>query len=57
MPAGMMSVRLVHLLDEQKRKELMIIYSENLTGFDAAAEKGEERRAKSGERDNETQDN
>ena len=31
MPAGMMSVRLVHLLDEQKRKELMIIYSENLT--------------------------
>ena len=33
MPAGMMSVRLVHLLDEQKRKELMIIYSENLTGF------------------------
>ncbi len=36
MPAGMMSVRLVHLLDEQKRKELMIIYSENLTGFAAA---------------------
>src|SRR5207247_10725011 len=35
MPAGMMSVRLVHLLDEQKRKELMIIYSESLkpTGF------------------------
>jgi hypothetical protein len=33
MPAGMMSVRLVHLLDEQKRKELMIIYGENLTGF------------------------
>jgi hypothetical protein len=38
MPAGMMSVRLVHLLDEQKRKELMIIYGENLTptGFTAA---------------------
>ncbi len=38
MPAGMMSLRLVHLLDEQKRKELMIIYWENLTptGFTAA---------------------
>jgi len=38
MPAGMMSVRLVHLLDEKKRKELMIIYSESLkpTGFSAA---------------------
>jgi hypothetical protein len=38
MPAGMMSVRFVHLLDEQKRKELMIIYSESLkpTGFAAA---------------------
>ena len=38
MPAGMMSVRLVHLLDKQKRKELMIIYSESLkpTGFAAA---------------------
>jgi hypothetical protein len=35
LPPGMMSVRLVHLLDQQKRKELMIIYSENLapTGF------------------------
>jgi hypothetical protein len=30
MPAGMMSVRLVHLLDEQKRKELMIIYGEDV---------------------------
>jgi hypothetical protein len=29
MPAGMMYVRLVHLLDEQKRKELMIIYGED----------------------------
>lgn len=38
LPAGMMSVRLVHLLDEQKRKELMIIYSESVapTGFTAA---------------------
>lgn len=37
MPAGMMYVRLVHLLDEQKRKELMIIYGEDLapTGFSA----------------------
>ena len=34
-PAGMMYVRLVHLLDESKRKELMIIYGEDLaaTGF------------------------
>ena len=29
MPDGMMYVRLVHLLDEQKRKELMIIYGED----------------------------
>jgi len=38
MPAGMMYVRLVHLLDEQKRKELMFIYAEDLspTGFAAA---------------------
>ncbi len=38
MPAGMMYVRLVHLLDEQKRQELMIIYGENLapSGFAAA---------------------
>ena len=37
MPAGMMSVRLVHLLDKEKRKELMIIYGEDLasTGFSA----------------------
>lgn len=36
-PPGMMSVRLVHLLGEQKRKELMIIYSEDVvpTGFTA----------------------
>jgi hypothetical protein len=38
LPAGMMEVRLVHLLDEQKRKELMIIYGEDVTptGFSAA---------------------
>ena len=38
LPAGMMSVRLVHLLDQVKRKELMIIYSEDVapTGFTAA---------------------
>jgi hypothetical protein len=38
MPAGMMYVRLVHLLDANKRKELMIIYGEDLapTGFTAA---------------------
>lgn len=38
MPAGMMYVRLVHLLDESKRRELMIIYGEGLapTGFTAA---------------------
>jgi hypothetical protein len=37
MPAGMAIVRLVHLLDEQKRKELMIIYAEDFapTGFTA----------------------
>src|SRR5262249_49354300 len=35
MPDGMMNVRLVHLLDDQKRKELMIIYGEDLaaSGF------------------------
>lgn len=38
MPEGMMDVRLVHLLDKEKRKELMIIYGEDLasTGFSAA---------------------
>ena len=30
LPSGMMSVRLVHLLDQQKRKELMFIYSEDV---------------------------
>jgi len=37
MPAGMMYVRLVHLLDQEKRKELMIIYGEDLasTGYTA----------------------
>jgi hypothetical protein len=39
MPAGMMYVRLVHLLDEQRRRELMIVYGEDLgsTGLTAAA--------------------
>lgn len=38
LPAAMMSVRLVHLLDKAKRKELMIIYSQDLapTGFTPA---------------------
>jgi hypothetical protein len=38
MPPGMMYVRLVHLLDEQKRKELMIIYGEDVapTGLSVA---------------------
>ena len=38
MPEGMAYLRLVHLLDESKRKELMIIYGEDLapTGFTAA---------------------
>jgi hypothetical protein len=37
-PAGMMYIRLVHLLDDQKRKELMVIYGEDLapTGFTVA---------------------
>ncbi len=37
MPAGTISVRLVHLLDEAKRQELMFIYSEDvaLSGFTA----------------------
>jgi hypothetical protein len=37
MPQAMMYVRLVHLLDKEKRKELMIIYGEDLapTGFTA----------------------
>ena len=35
MPEGMMNVRFVHLWDQEKRKELMIIYAEDLkaTGF------------------------
>jgi hypothetical protein len=38
MPEGMMYLRLVHLLDDAKRKELMIIYGEDLaaTGLNAA---------------------
>ena len=39
MPSGMMYVRLVYLLDTEKRNELMIIYGEDLgpTGFTAAS--------------------
>jgi len=38
LPAGMMDVRLVHLLDASTRRELMIIYGEDVatTGFTAA---------------------
>src|SRR5262249_24080601 len=38
MPAGMMYLRFVHLLDEQRRRELMIVYGEDLaaTGLTAA---------------------
>ncbi len=38
LPAERMSVRLVHLLDESRRKELMIIYGEDLapSGYTAA---------------------
>jgi hypothetical protein len=38
MPDGMMYLRLVHLLDERKRQELMIIYAEDIapTGFSAS---------------------
>ena len=38
MPAESMNVRLVHLLDEARRKEFMIIYAEDLapTGFTSA---------------------
>jgi hypothetical protein len=47
MPADMMYVRLVHLLDHKKRKELMILYGEDLapTGLTAAdlAESGKAR--------------
>jgi len=37
MPAGMMYVRFVHLLDEQKRKELMIIYGEDVASSGVTA--------------------
>ena len=37
MPEGMMYVRLVHLLDSEKRKELMIIYGEGLSATGATA--------------------
>lgn len=47
LPAERMSVRLVHLLDESRRKELMIIYAEDLalSGYTAAQlTDGEQRR-------------
>ena len=37
-PAGMIYVRLVHLFDAEKRKELMIIYGENLASIGLKAE-------------------
>jgi hypothetical protein len=37
MPAGMMYVRLVHLLDQSKRRELMIIYAEDLASTNQSA--------------------
>jgi hypothetical protein len=39
LPSARMSVRLVHLLDDEKRKELMFIYSEDVasTGLTASA--------------------
>ena len=49
MPAGMAYVRLVHLWDPEKRKELMIIYGEALpAGVNAADldEKGKDRQTK-----------
>ena len=38
MPAGMMLVRFVHLPDKEKRKELMIIYGEDLASTGLSAE-------------------
>jgi hypothetical protein len=49
MPNGMAYVRLVHLLDPEKRKELMIIYGEALPDGVAAGdldEKGKDRQTK-----------
>jgi hypothetical protein len=37
-PADMIYVRFVHLLDAEKRKELMIIYGENLASIGMRAE-------------------
>jgi hypothetical protein len=41
MPAGMAYVRLVHLLDAEKRRELMIIYGEDLPEDITAGDLGE----------------
>jgi hypothetical protein len=49
MPEGMAYVRLVHLLDPEKRKELMIIYGEALpagVSADDLDEKGKDRQTK-----------
>ena len=42
LPSAMMSVRFVHLLDDQKRKELMFLYSEDVasTGLSASQLRG-----------------
>jgi hypothetical protein len=45
MPAGMVYVRLVHLLDAEKRRELMIIYGEDLPEGITAADLGEDGKA------------
>ena len=45
MPAGMVYVRLVHLLDVEKRRELMIIYGEELPEGITAADLGERGKA------------
>jgi hypothetical protein len=37
LPSGMTSVRLVHLLDDQRRKELMFIYSEDVAAIGLTA--------------------
>jgi hypothetical protein len=42
LPDGMMCIRLVHLLDSEKRKELMIIYAESLAPFGVKASDLEE---------------
>jgi hypothetical protein len=59
LPAERMSVRLVHLLDETRRKELMIIYAEDLalSGYTAAQLRTARSRARSGKPSNESWSN